>query len=286
MRIALFWCLCLGCTSTKVREPATPQPSTPATADAEPVEEVASEVGRVERADEIVKLSGMIVNTHPRDERTVTALGVSIAAAPGAGWLDVRVTTETSDDAGLDYLHCHDLQLRADTSFGEASKKEADSWWLPLQPRHEADANGEAVTAKAWRGWVEHLAKAGVSGGKICEDEFTLAASQKAKLRELLAELGPADAGWSEGNPPSVISPPPWGLVGVATCDEYLTKYHRCIQEHAPEAARQPMLDAMKQTAEAWREAARGPAGEGLDTACRAALDAVKQATSSMGCEW
>jgi hypothetical protein len=74
--------------------------------------------------------------------------------------------------------------------------------------------------------------------------------------------------------------------IGIAECDEYIEKYSKCISEKVPEAARQQMKDAMDQSTKAWKEAAAGPAKDGLATACKAALDAAKQATASMGCEW
>jgi hypothetical protein len=74
--------------------------------------------------------------------------------------------------------------------------------------------------------------------------------------------------------------------IGIAECDEYIEKYTKCIQDKVPEAARAQMKDAMDQSAKAWKEAAAGPAKDGLATACKAALDAAKQATASMGCEW
>jgi len=74
--------------------------------------------------------------------------------------------------------------------------------------------------------------------------------------------------------------------IGIAECDEYIEKYSKCISEKVPEASRKQMQDAMDQSAKAWREAAKGPGKEGLATACKAALDAAKQATSSMGCTW
>jgi len=74
--------------------------------------------------------------------------------------------------------------------------------------------------------------------------------------------------------------------IGIPECDEYIEKYTKCISDKVPEAARQQMKDAMDQSTKAWKEAAAGPAKDGLATACKAALDAAKQATASMGCEW
>ncbi|MBC8070342.1 MAG: hypothetical protein IAG13_18560, partial [Deltaproteobacteria bacterium] len=74
--------------------------------------------------------------------------------------------------------------------------------------------------------------------------------------------------------------------IGIAECDEYIEKYTKCIQDKVPEAARAQMKDAMDMSAKAWKDAASGPAKDGLATACKAALDAAKAATASMGCEW
>jgi hypothetical protein len=76
------------------------------------------------------------------------------------------------------------------------------------------------------------------------------------------------------------------GKVGIKACDEYIEKYTKCISDKVPEAARGSMNDAMDATIKAWREAATGPAASGLETACKAALEAAAAATKSMGCEW
>jgi hypothetical protein len=74
--------------------------------------------------------------------------------------------------------------------------------------------------------------------------------------------------------------------IGIPECDEYIVRLTKCVETRMPEATRQPMKDAMDQSAKAWREAASGPAKDGLATACKAALEAARQATESMGCEW
>jgi len=102
---------------------------------------------------------------------------------------------------------------------------------------------------------------------------------------------------WGEGGKPQTIvydrgkivtggaSTSRWHI-GIAECDQYLTRFGKCIEEKIPTAARQQMMDAMEQTAKAWQEAARGPASDQLAISCRTALDAAKQATAPMGCEW
>ncbi len=74
--------------------------------------------------------------------------------------------------------------------------------------------------------------------------------------------------------------------IGVGPCDEYRESYGRCIREWVPESARLPMLDALDASWRAWTEAAIGPAAGGLPIACRAALDAARQATRDFPCEY
>lgn len=74
--------------------------------------------------------------------------------------------------------------------------------------------------------------------------------------------------------------------VGVPECDDYITKYEKCISTKVPEMARAPMLDAFAKTRAAWKEAAVTPEGkQGLAAGCKAAADASKQAVAAYGCE-
>ncbi len=75
--------------------------------------------------------------------------------------------------------------------------------------------------------------------------------------------------------------------VGVASCDEWMEKYTKCIDSKVPEAARAQMKDAMKQTADTWRQTASTPEGKtALENACKQMIESTKQATASFGCEW
>jgi hypothetical protein len=76
--------------------------------------------------------------------------------------------------------------------------------------------------------------------------------------------------------------------IGIAECDEYIEKYTKCIEGKMPEAGRGPAKDAMKQLVDGWKQAASagGAAKDALATGCKQALDAAKQATQAMGCEW
>ncbi len=74
--------------------------------------------------------------------------------------------------------------------------------------------------------------------------------------------------------------------VGIAECDAYLRKYVACIRDEMPAASRPAMLEAMARTAEAWRDAATGPARTALAATCTDADAASREALTSMGCVW
>jgi len=80
--------------------------------------------------------------------------------------------------------------------------------------------------------------------------------------------------------------PPADGKIGVAECDEYIEKYTQCIMERMPDKAKGYMKDAIEQAGKAWREAASGPSKDGVAAVCKVALEAAKQATTSLGCQW
>lgn len=105
----------------------------------------------------------------------------------------------------------------------------------------------------------------------------------KAAAARAGGEAAPVSPG-AEARP--AAAPPPDGKVGVAECDEYIEKYTECLMAKLPDKARPLMLDAMDQSARAWRDAAAGPAKDGVAATCRIAIEAAKQATASMGCSW
>ncbi len=74
--------------------------------------------------------------------------------------------------------------------------------------------------------------------------------------------------------------------VGIAECDEYITKYSACINK-MPAEAQAGARDALKQMADGWRTAATSPeAKAAMAPACQQALAAAKEAMSAFGCEW
>ena len=279
---AIIFSMLLGCTPTT---PVTPESEVPQTVTETPPEPAEPKVGAVEKSAEGIALSGMIVPTRERPERTVSALGFWLRAKAGAGWIELGVMTETSDDGGLDYLHCHGLELRADSTFEQPSRQDADAWWLTVPSSHRVDEGREVVVANVWSGSLRHVVESERSGGKLCDDEFTLGADQKARLREFLDAVGPVTDG-STVAAVQIAAESPFPSIGIPACDEYISKYHRCVTTKFPEAARAQVMSALEQTVKVWQEAAMGPGRDSLEPGCAAALDAARSATVSMGCEW
>jgi cell division protein FtsN len=77
------------------------------------------------------------------------------------------------------------------------------------------------------------------------------------------------------------------GDIGVPECDEYLTKYEKCLNEKVPAVARPAMQDAFKKQRETYKTLASNPATKsGMATGCKQALETAKTAMSSYGCTW
>jgi len=75
--------------------------------------------------------------------------------------------------------------------------------------------------------------------------------------------------------------------IGVAECDEYLSKYEACVNSKVPEAARAQLKASFEQTRKSWQALAATQQGKaGLAQACKAALDSAKQSMSAYGCTW
>jgi hypothetical protein len=68
------------------------------------------------------------------------------------------------------------------------------------------------------------------------------------------------------------------GPVGVQECDDYITKMEACMAKMGPQA-KSASDQAMKQTRDAWRQAAAGgqAAKDALKTGCKAAMEALSK---------
>lgn len=71
---------------------------------------------------------------------------------------------------------------------------------------------------------------------------------------------------------------------GIPECDAFIAMYMRCIESKMPPSALEQARQAMRQSIDAWRQAARGPARDELARTCQAAQETSRQALSSMGC--
>jgi len=98
----------------------------------------------------------------------------------------------------------------------------------------------------------------------------------------------PAQPPASEPAPaPEPAAPASENSIGVAECDDYLSKVETCITNHVPEEARAMQRQSMDQMRDQWRQAAETDTGKaGLAAGCKAALDAARSSFSTYGCEW
>lgn len=77
------------------------------------------------------------------------------------------------------------------------------------------------------------------------------------------------------------------GEIGVAECDEYVTKYKACLSDKVPAEAKDAMEQGMTTMVNAWKDAAKTEEGKkGLAQGCKTALDSAKTAMQAYGCEW
>ena len=60
--------------------------------------------------------------------------------------------------------------------------------------------------------------------------------------------------------------------VGIAACDEYITKMEACI-EKMPAESKEPQKQGLKAVREGWKAAASGATKDTVATACKTALD-------------
>ncbi|MFO1463458.1 MAG: hypothetical protein U1F66_06745 [bacterium] len=79
---------------------------------------------------------------------------------------------------------------------------------------------------------------------------------------------------------------PAGGGIGVPECDDYISKYEKCISDKVPEMARGPLKEAFEKTRASWKELASNETTKsGLATACKQAMEMSKTALSAYGCE-
>ncbi|HVF44533.1 MAG TPA: hypothetical protein VM936_16025 [Pyrinomonadaceae bacterium] len=75
--------------------------------------------------------------------------------------------------------------------------------------------------------------------------------------------------------------------VGVAECDDFLTKYETCISGKVPAAAQATFKKSMDDWRKAWKEQANNPQTKSaLAQVCKTSMEQTKAALSSYNCTW
>jgi hypothetical protein len=75
--------------------------------------------------------------------------------------------------------------------------------------------------------------------------------------------------------------------IGVAECDDFITKYEACINSKVPAAQQATYKPAIEQWRSSWKKLADNPQTKGtLAGICKTSLDQTKASMSSYGCAW
>ena len=62
--------------------------------------------------------------------------------------------------------------------------------------------------------------------------------------------------------------------IGIAECDDYVTKMQACIAK-APAEGKAALESGLKTSRDAWKQAAAGPGKDTLKTTCKTMVDAL-----------
>lgn len=74
---------------------------------------------------------------------------------------------------------------------------------------------------------------------------------------------------------------------GVATCDDFLTKYDACITSKVPAAQQATFKTQFEQMKSSWAEMAKTPQGKAqLEPVCKSQMDQMKQVMQPQGCSF
>jgi hypothetical protein len=75
--------------------------------------------------------------------------------------------------------------------------------------------------------------------------------------------------------------------VGIAECDDYVTKVERCVTGHVPAEKKARLDDHLARTRATWKALASNPgARPGLPQACKLALQSAQTTMSEYACSW
>ena len=113
---------------------------------------------------------------------------------------------------------------------------------------------------------------------------LVLTACQQQSAPTAAAPAAPARAAAPATPTPTAAAAAADG-VGIAECDDYLNKYHACVQSKVPENTRAALIQSLDQTRAAWRTTLAAPGGkDSLAAACKQMRDATRASMSAYGC--
>ena len=75
--------------------------------------------------------------------------------------------------------------------------------------------------------------------------------------------------------------------IGVAECDEFITKYEACVTGKVPAAQQATFKSSVEQWRSSWKQLAANPTTKAtLANVCKTQLESAKTSLSSFGCTW
>ena len=74
---------------------------------------------------------------------------------------------------------------------------------------------------------------------------------------------------------------------GIATCDDFLTKYDSCVVSKIPAEQRAMYKTQIDQTRKAWTDMSKNPSTKAtMEATCKQTLDATKASLTAYGCSF
>jgi hypothetical protein len=213
-------------------------------------------------------------------------LVVRYHAPHGGGW----ETTLSCADGGAPAVASSRLGTPRTDGGGKLAVAEFERAWKEVEATHWRSLSEECSDPRRPEGEESPTYQIVVRAGTTVRD-FACATAllpspldRLAEQAQLASERIPADA-WKDVEPPPVVDE---GMrIGVPECDEFMSKYLACIDSKMPAAAIETTRDALRETVQAWKQAATTPEGRAaLANACKQMMDSTRQATAAMGCKW
>jgi hypothetical protein len=72
--------------------------------------------------------------------------------------------------------------------------------------------------------------------------------------------------------------------IGIAECDDYLTKYEACVSGHVPAAAQGALKQSLDQTRAGWKQAIAAGGKDQLAAACKTMTEQARTSMKAYGC--